>query len=110
MLIFFPGMYTEILATPLEVNMSVIYLGLFPTVLPYIALAYIISHSGAAEATSSLYLTPVIACFVAWIWLGEVPTFVSIIGGGITILGILIVHIPVLRKEKHRNLANDQSV
>ncbi|MGG0281538.1 DMT family transporter [Bacillus pacificus] len=110
MLIFFPGMYTEILATPLEVNMSVIYLGLFPTVLPYIALAYIISHSGAAEATSSLYLTPVIACFVAWIWLGEVPTFVSKIGGGITILGILIVHIPVLRKEKHRNLANDQSV
>ncbi|HDR3519764.1 DMT family transporter [Bacillus pacificus] len=110
MLIFFPGMYTEILAAPLEVNMSVIYLGLFPTVLPYIALAYIISHSGAAEATNSLYLTPVTACFVAWIWLGEVPTFVSIIGGGITILGILIVHIPVLRKEKHRNLANDQSV
>ncbi|MGH0924529.1 DMT family transporter [Bacillus pacificus] len=110
MLIFLPGMYTEILAAPLEVNMSVIYLGLFPTVLPYIALAYIISHSGASEATSSLYLTPITACFVAWIWLGEVPTFVSIIGGGITILGILIVHIPVLRKEKHRNLANDQSV
>lgn len=110
MLIFLPGMYTEILAAPLEVNMSVIYLGLFPTVLPYIALAYIISHSGASEATSSLYLTPVTACFVAWIWLGEVPTFVSIIGGGITILGILIVHIPVLRKEKHRNLANNQSV
>ncbi|MGM7428952.1 DMT family transporter [Bacillus pacificus] len=110
MLIFLPGMYTEILAAPLEVNMSVIYLGLFPTVLPYIALAYIISHSGASEATSSLYLTPITACFVAWIWLGEVPTFVSIIGGGITILGILIVHIPVLGKEKHRNLANDQSV
>ncbi|MGG2933985.1 DMT family transporter [Bacillus pacificus] len=110
MLIFLPGMYTEILAAPLEVNMSVIYLGLFPTVLPYIALAYIISHSGAAEATSSLYLTPVTACFVAWIWLGEVPTLVSIIGGGITILGIVIAHIPVLRKEKHSNLANNQSV
>ncbi|TKI76087.1 DMT family transporter, partial [Bacillus wiedmannii] len=102
--------YQEILASPIEVNLSVIYLGLFPTILPYIALAYIISHSGAAEATSSLYLTPVTACFVAWIWLGEVPTVVSIIGGGITILGIVIVHIPVLRKEKHRNLANNQSV
>lgn len=110
MLIFLPGMYTEILAAPLEVNMSVIYLGLFPTVLPYIALAFIISHAGAAEATSSLYLTPVTACFIAWLWLGEVPTFVSIIGGVITILGIVIAHIPVLRKEKHRNLANNQSV
>ncbi|MBS9803555.1 EamA family transporter [Bacillus toyonensis] len=110
MLIFSPGVYQEILASPIEVNLSVIYLGVFPTVLPYIALAYIISHAGASEATSSLYLTPVTACFVAWIWLGEVPTFVSIIGGGITILGIVIVHIPVLRKEKHRNLANNQSV
>lgn len=110
MLIFSPGVYQEILASPIEVNLSVMYLGVFPTLLPYIALAYIISRAGASEATSSLYLTPVTACFVAWIWLGEVPTFVSIIGGGITILGIVIVHIPVLRKEKHRNLANNQSV
>ncbi|MBG9716729.1 DMT family transporter [Bacillus cereus] len=110
MLIFLPGVYQKILAAPLEVNLSVIYLGVFPTVLPYIALAYIISHAGASEATSSLYLTPITACFIAWIWLGEVPTLVSIIGGGITILGIVIAHIPVLRKEKHRNLANNQSV
>ncbi|HGA0509860.1 TPA: DMT family transporter [Bacillus pacificus] len=110
MLIFLPGMYQEILAAPLEVNLSVIYLGVFPTVLPYIALAYIISRAGASEATSSLYLTPITACFIAWIWLGEVPTLVSIIGGGITILGIVIAHIPVLRKEKHSNLANNQSV
>ncbi|PEE57571.1 DMT family transporter [Bacillus cereus] len=110
MLIFLPGVYQEILAAPLEVNLSVIYLGVFPTVLPYIALAYIISRAGASEATSSLYLTPITACFIAWIWLGEVPTLVSIIGGGITILGIVIAHKPVLRKEKHRNLVNNQSV
>ncbi|EJR83208.1 DMT family transporter [Bacillus cereus] len=110
MLIFLPGVYQKILAAPLEVNLSVIYLGVFPTVLPYISLAYIISRAGAPEATSSLYLTPITACFIAWIWLGEVPTLVSIIGGGITILGIVIAHIPVLRKEKHRNLANNQSV
>ncbi|MEK4838170.1 DMT family transporter [Bacillus sp. FSL L8-0152] len=110
MLIFLPGVYQEILVAPLEVNLSVIYLGVFPTVLPYIALAYIISRAGASEATSSLYLTPITACFIAWIWLGEVPTLVSIIGGGITILGIVIAHIPVLRKEKNRNLANNQSV
>ncbi|WP_161519871.1 MULTISPECIES: DMT family transporter [Bacillus] len=110
MLMFLPGVYQKILAAPPEVNLSVIYLGVFPTVLPYIALAYIISRAGASEATSSLYLTPITACFIAWIWLGEVPTLVSIIGGGITILGIVIAHIPVLRKEKHRNLANNQSV
>ena len=69
----------------IEVTLSVIYLSVFPTVLPYIALAYITSHAGGpSEATSSLYLTPVTACIIAWIWLGEVPTFISIVGGVIT--------------------------
>ncbi len=107
MLIFLPGMYQEILVAPLEVNLSVIYLGLFPTVLPYIALAYIISHTGASEATSSLYLTPVIACFIAWVWLGEVPTFISVVGGVITILGVLIAHVSLkknIRSEKYSDI------
>lgn len=107
MLIFLPGMYQEILVAPLEVNLSVIYLGLFPTVLPYIALAYIISHTGASEATSSLYLTPVIACFIAWVWLGEVPTFISVVGGVITILGVLIAHVSLkkdIRSEKYNDI------
>ncbi|AXY09669.1 EamA family transporter [Bacillus thuringiensis LM1212] len=107
MLIFLPRMYQEILAAHLEVNWSVIYLGLFPTVLPYIALAYIISHTGASEATSSLYLTPVIACFVAWVWLGEVPTFISVVGGLITIFGVLIAHVSLkkdIRDEKYSNI------
>lgn len=107
MLIFLPGMYQEILVAPLEVNLSVIYLGLFPTVLPYIALAYIISHTGASEATSSLYLMPVIACFIAWVWLGEVPTFISVVGGVITILGVLIAHVSLkkdIRSEKYNDI------
>ncbi|KEK23426.1 DMT family transporter [Bacillus gaemokensis] len=93
MLIFLPGIDQEIVKAPIEITLSVIYLGLFPTVLPYIALAYITSRAGASEATSSLYLTPVVACFVAWIWLGEILTLTSIVGGGITILGVLIAHI-----------------
>ncbi|MBE5106651.1 DMT family transporter [Bacillus thuringiensis] len=106
MLIFSPGIYQEIIAAPIEVNLSVIYLGVFPTVLPYIALAYIISHAGASEATSSLYLTPVTACFIAWIWLGEVPTFISVIGGGITILGVLIAHLTIKKEIESEKYCN----
>lgn len=110
MLIFSPGIYQEIIAAPIEVNLTVMYLGVFPTVLPYIALAYITSRAGASEATSSLYLTPVIACFIAWIWLGEVPTIVSITGGIVTILGVLIAHISLSKKEKHTILVNNKSI
>lgn len=87
--------------------MSVIYLGVFPTVLPYIALAYITSHAGASEATSSLYLTPVTACFIAWVWLGEVPTFVSIIGGIITILGVVIAHL-TFKKDNYKQIGSEK--
>ncbi|QWI49748.1 EamA family transporter [Bacillus mycoides] len=79
----------------IEVTLSIIYLGVFPTVLPYIT-----SHAGASEATSSLYLTPVTACFIAWIW---VPTFVSIVGGVITILGVIITHL-TFKKDNYKQI------
>lgn len=107
MLIFLPGIYQEVVAAPIEITLSVIYLGVFPTVLPYIALAYITSHAGASEATSSLYLTPVTACIIAWIWLGEVPTFVSIIGGGITILGVVIAHL-TFNKDDYKQIESEK--
>lgn len=101
MLIFLPGLGSEIVKAPIEVTFSAVYLGLFPTVLPYIALAYITSHAGASEATSSLYLTPAFACFLSWIWLGEVPTVLSILGGGITLFGVILAHI---KSEKDQNI------
>ncbi|QUG84292.1 DMT family transporter [Bacillus nitratireducens] len=107
MLIFLPGIYEEIVAAPIGTTLSVIYLGVFPTVLPYSALAYITSHSGASEATSSLYLTPVTACFIAWVWLGEVPTFVSIVGGIVTILGVVIAHL-TFKKDNYKQIESEK--
>ncbi|MDM5155100.1 DMT family transporter [Bacillus sp. DX1.1] len=100
MLVFLPGLGQEMIVAPLEVTLSVVYLGLFPTVLPYIALAYITSHVGASEATSSLYLTPAFAFVIAWIWLGEVPTLLSITGGVITIIGVILTNIKIGKKQK----------
>ncbi len=111
MLIFLPGVYQEILAAPLEVNLSVIYLGVFPTVLPYIALAYIISRAGASEATSSLYLTPITACFIAWIWLGRSANFsFDNWRRNYYTWNCDCSYTNIKKKKKHRNLANNQSV
>lgn len=90
MLVFSPGLGQAITNAPLYTTLVVIYLGLFPTVIPYFALAYVITKTGAAEATASLYLTPVFAFIIAWIWLGETPSVYAIIGGIITLLGVTI--------------------
>ena len=84
----------------IETTLSVLYLGFFPTMIPYLALAYIISRIGTSEATTSLYLTPALAIIISWIWIGEIPTVLSIIGGIITIFGVIITNINMDKKEK----------
>ncbi|KIL72784.1 DMT family transporter [Bacillus badius] len=88
MLFFLPGTWAEIKQAAPASTYAVIYLGLFPTILPYFALAYVISKAGAAEATSSLYLTPAAALIISWAALGEVPSWLSLFGGILTLVGV----------------------
>lgn len=88
MLFFLPGLAGEVLRASASSTYAVLYLGLIPTLIPYFALAYITSIVGASEATSSLYLTPVIALIISWIWLGEIPAFLSLAGGTLALMGV----------------------
>lgn len=90
MVIFLPGNFNELQTANMTSILSVIYLGAFPTVIPYIALAYTIQKIGVSDATISLYLTPAVSLVLAYFMLGEVPTLVAIIGGIITLIGVTI--------------------
>jgi len=104
MLIFSPGLGEAILNAPLNATLVTLYLGIFPTIIPYFTLAYVTSRTGAAEATSTLYLTSVFAFLIAWIWLGEVPHSSAITGGLITLAGVFISNI------KKEDVINGQSL
>ncbi|WP_375199243.1 DMT family transporter [Bacillus sp. RS11] len=104
MLIFSPGLGEAILNAPLNATLVTLYLGIFPTIIPYFMLAYVTSRTGAAEATSTLYLTSVFAFLIAWIWLGEVPHSSAITGGLITLAGVIISNI------KKEDVNNAQSL
>ncbi|MCU5746955.1 DMT family transporter [Staphylococcus sp. SQ8-PEA] len=90
MLIFLPESVSEMQSAHMTAILSVFYLGAFPTVIPYIALAYTIQKIGVSDATISLYLTPAISLILAYFMLGEMPTLVAMIGGIITLIGVAI--------------------
>lgn len=92
MIFYSPGLSKAITEASLEAILIVVYLGIFPTVIPYFTLAYVTSRTGAAEATSTLYLTPVFAFVIAWVWLGETPTIYAVIGGFITLIGVILAN------------------
>jgi drug/metabolite transporter (DMT)-like permease len=108
MLPFLPGLSKDIINSSIESTLSIVYLGLFPTVIPYLALAYITARVGASEATIPLYLTPTLAFVIEWIWYREVPTFLSVLGGAITLFGVLFSLIQVVGKLPGRVKLNIQ--
>lgn len=95
MLLFLPGSYNEVQTASTTSLLAVLYLGIFPTVIPYFALAFTIQKIGVSDATISLYLTPVVSILLSYLLLGEIPTLIVIGGGIITLIGVSIVVINV---------------
>lgn len=73
-------------------TLTVIYLGIFPAAIGYIAWGYVLSQMPASRASSFLYFMPFIATLLGWLCLGEVPALLSLGGGLLAIAGIWLTN------------------
>jgi drug/metabolite transporter (DMT)-like permease len=89
---FAPALLAQTRVAPPDATLAVVYLGIFPGALGYVVWAYALARMSASAAGSFLYLVPACTVVIAWIWLGELPSVLSALGGAVVLVGVIIVN------------------
>jgi drug/metabolite transporter (DMT)-like permease len=76
---------------------SVLYLALFPTVVGFVCWSFALARAPASRVASFLYLQPLMGCLIAWLWLGEIPTWLTVVGGTLAVIGVVLATLPGLK-------------
>jgi drug/metabolite transporter (DMT)-like permease len=72
---------------------AAIYLGIVPSLIAYASWAVALSRLPASRASNFLYCVPPVATLIGFLWLGEMPGLLGLIGGGLALGGVVIVNL-----------------
>lgn len=92
LLVFTPQLVGEFPQASTEAIVAVIYLGVLPATVAYGLWTYAFSRAPAPLVASFLYLNPLFAIIIAWIWRDEVPAVLSLAGGLFALVGVVLVN------------------
>jgi drug/metabolite transporter (DMT)-like permease len=87
---FAPGLVSEVQVAAPESVAWLVFLGVFPTSVAFTTWAYALGRTTAGRLATTMYLIPPTTILLAWVILGEVPTLVAIVGGALSIAGVVI--------------------
>jgi len=67
-------------------------LGLLPTAVGNLTWSYALAHLPAGRASTALYFSAPIAMSVSWLFLGESPGLMALVGGGVVIASVVLTN------------------
>jgi len=71
---------------------ALMWLGIAPTFIGYIAWNAALHRASASQVSSFIYFSPPIAVLIGWVWLGERPGWLTLIGGVVTVGGVVLAN------------------
>lgn len=89
---FAGGMTSALHAAPWSHVAALVYLGVAPTFVGYLAWNMALRRASASQLSSFIYFSPPIAVFIGWFWLGEHPGLLTLAGGVITVAGVALAN------------------
>lgn len=109
MLVFLPGLWENITQASFQANVAAVYVGVFPAAIAYAAWAIALSMGNASSISSMMYLEPALAIIIAWFWLGEWPSTLSLIGGAIAISSVFVVNLIGRKRNRKKSPLGEPS-
>lgn len=79
------------LARP-ETIATIVFLAIGPGIVGQCCWTYALKSFGVAQAGQFLYLVPPVAVLLAWLLIGETPQTLTLFGGALALLGVIVVN------------------
>ncbi|WP_258056145.1 DMT family transporter [Streptomyces sp. Ru62] len=87
-----PATVPAVVRAPADALVAVAFLGLLPSALGFVIWGHAVARLPLAVSTAALYLVPPVALAVSFLWLGEVPGVVELLGGVVVVAGVVLIN------------------
>lgn len=87
-----PGTVGAVADAPAGALWAAVFLGLLPSALGFVIWGYAVARSSVAASTGALYLVPPVALLVSFVWLGETPHPLELLGGAVAVAGVVLIN------------------
>ena len=90
---FLPAAMEQAQGASAQGLIAAIYLGIVPSLVAYASWTIVLARLPASRASNFMYCVPPVATVMGFVWLGEAPSALSLVGGAMALGGVVLVNV-----------------